>query len=116
MKDTKFELGQTMEMPCSVCDGDQNHTAESVTKLGKLTKAVCNECGTISAFRRGKKVSIDSGKSKAGTPYSQAQKYKKGQAMMHSTFGQGEVTAVIDAQKIDVLFGDQTRRLVHARE
>ena len=116
MIDTKFELGQVMEMPCSVCDGDQNHTAESVTKLGKLTKAVCNECGTISAFRRGKKVSMDSGKSKAGMPYSQSQKYKKGQAMMHSTFGQGEVTAVVDAQKIDVLFGDQTRRLVHARE
>lgn len=116
MIETKFELGQTMEMPCSVCDADQNHTAESVTKLGKLTKAVCGECGTISAFRRGKKVSIDSGKTKAGMPYSQAQKYKKGQAMMHSTFGQGEVTAVVDAQKIDVLFGDQTRRLVHARE
>ena len=31
-------------------------------------------------------------------------------------FGQGEVTAVLDLQKIDVLFGDRTRRLIHAQE
>ena len=36
-------------------------------------------------------------------------KYRKGQAMMHSTFGQGEVTAVIEPQKIDVLFGDRNQ-------
>jgi hypothetical protein len=36
--------------------------------------------------------------------------------MMHSTFGQGEVTAVLELQKIDVLFGDRTRRLIHAQE
>ena len=115
MKDIKFELGQTVEMPCSACDAEQNHTAQSVTKLGKMTKAVCDVCGMVSAFRRGKKVSIDTTKGKAGTPYDQSQKYKKGQAMMHSTFGQGEVTAVVDAQKIDVLFGDQMRRLIHAQ-
>lgn len=116
MKDKKFELGQTVEMPCSICDAEQNHTAESVTKLGKITKAVCDVCGTVSSFRRGKKVSVDITKARAGTPYDQTQRYKKGQAMTHSTFGQGEVTAVVDAQKIDVLFGDQTRRLIHSRD
>ena len=38
------------------------------------------------------------------------QKYRKGQAIMHPTFGQGEVTAVVDGQKIDVLFGDDVKR------
>jgi hypothetical protein len=33
--------------------------------------------------------------------------------MMHAIFGHGEVTAVIESQKIDVLFGDRTRRLIH---
>ena len=116
MKDKIFESGQTVEMPCSVCYADQNHTAESVTKLGKITKAVCSVCGTTSAFRRGKKVSVDINKARPGTPYDQTHRYKKGQAMMHATFGQGEVTAVIDAQKIDVLFGDRTRRLIHSRQ
>jgi hypothetical protein len=35
--------------------------------------------------------------------------------MTHDKFGHGEVTAVIEPQKIDVLFGDQTRRLIHAQ-
>jgi hypothetical protein len=55
------------------------------------------------------------GKSKTASPYDRTRKYKKGQAMLHSVFGQGEVLAVIEPQKIDVLFGDQTRRLIHAQ-
>jgi hypothetical protein len=35
--------------------------------------------------------------------------------MVHPTYGVGEVTAVIEPQKIDVLFPDRMRRLVHAR-
>jgi hypothetical protein len=36
--------------------------------------------------------------------------------MMHNIFGHGEVTAVIDPQKIDVVFGDRTRRLIHDQQ
>ena len=53
------------------------------------------------------------GTGKNASPYDRMRKYRKGQAMMHSVFGHGEVTAVIEPQKIDVLFGDQTRRLIH---
>jgi hypothetical protein len=35
--------------------------------------------------------------------------------MAHPTFGFGEVTAVIEPQKIDVLFSDKARQLIHAR-
>jgi hypothetical protein len=35
--------------------------------------------------------------------------------MMHTTFGVGEVTAVIEPRKIDVLFQDRVRRLIHAQ-
>jgi hypothetical protein len=34
--------------------------------------------------------------------------------MMHPSFGEGEVTAVIESGKIDVLFADRMRRLIHA--
>jgi hypothetical protein len=34
--------------------------------------------------------------------------------LVHSTFGEGEVTAIIEPQKMDVLFADRMRRLVHA--
>ena len=116
MKQKKYEQGQTVKMPCSACDGEANHTVERVTKLGKMTKASCDECGTVSTFRRGKKVSVDMGKSKAGIPYDFSEKYSKGQAIMHPTFGQGEVTEVIDSHKIDVLFGTDVKRLIHGRE
>ena len=116
MKQKKYEAGQTVEMPCSACDGDKNHTVERVTKLGKMTKASCDECGTVSTFRRGKKVSVDMGKPKAGTPYDFSDKYQKGQAIMHPTFGQGEVTEVVDSQKIDVLFGTDVKRLIHGKD
>jgi hypothetical protein len=116
MKTPKYEAGQTVEMPCSACDADQPHTVQSVTKLGKMTKAICDACETVSTFRRGKKVSVDIADGEAGTPYNFGQRYRKGQAIMHPTFGQGEVTNVVDGQKIDVLFGDDTKRLIHGKE
>jgi hypothetical protein len=55
-------------------------------------------------------------KGKTASPYDRTRKYRKGQSMTHETFGQGEVTAVIEPQKIDVLFGDRQRRLIHSQE
>jgi hypothetical protein len=34
--------------------------------------------------------------------------------LVHPTFGEGEVTAIIEPQKMDVLFADRMRRLIHA--
>ena len=114
MKKEVFKVGQTMEMLCSACDVEQPHTIESVTKQGLVTKAICQACETSSTFSRGVKTSVAvGGKSKSAMPYDRTRKYRKGQAMMHSVFGQGEVTAVIEPHKIDVLFGDTTRRLIH---
>ena len=116
MKNEAFEAGQTTEMMCSVCDTEQDHTVETVTKKGVITKAVCDTCKTMSTFSRGQKTSVDMTKGKKASPYDRTRKYRKGQAMTHDHFGQGEVTAVIEPQKIDVLFGDETKRLIHAQE
>ena len=115
MKKEVFAVGQTLKMLCSACDIEQNHTVESVTKQGQLTKAICQACETSSTFSRGVKTSVAMGRSKTASPYDRTRKYRKGQAMLHSVFGQGEVTDVIEPQKIDVLFGDTTRRLIHAQ-
>ena len=116
MTTTKYAVGDGLQMMCSVCDVDQNHTVQSVTKLGKITAAVCDACATVSTFSRGVKTSVSVGRAKTASPYDRTRKYRKGQAMMHSVFGQGEVTAVLEPHKIDVLFGDTTRRLIHAQE
>lgn len=115
VKQEVYLVGDSVEMLCSACDVEQNHLVETATKHGRITKAICEVCATSSTFSRGVKTSVAMGGSKTATPYDRTRKYRKGQAMMHATFGQGEVMAVIDPQKIDVLFGDQTRRLIHAQ-
>ncbi|MEO7658848.1 MAG: hypothetical protein ABIV48_04475 [Pyrinomonadaceae bacterium] len=110
-----YAVDELVEMICSACDLEQNHKIQTVTKQGKITKASCEACETVSTFTRGVKTSVSMGTGKNASPYDRMRKYRKGQAMTHDKFGRGEVTAVIEPQKIDVLFGDQTRRLIHAQ-
>jgi hypothetical protein len=109
----KYQAGDTLEMLCSSCDIDQAHTVEAVTKTGKITKVICNVCSSTSSFTRGVKSTVTVGTGRTAAPYDRTRKYRRGQAMMHSMFGHGEVTAVFDTQKIDVAFSEGTRRLIH---
>lgn len=115
IKTKAYSVDESVEMMCSACDLEQNHKIQTVTKQGKITKASCEACETVSTFTRGVKTSVSMGTGKNASPYDRMRKYRKGQAMTHDKFGRGEVTAVIEPQKIDVLFGDQTRRLIHAQ-
>lgn len=108
-----FAAGDKTEMMCAACDMDQMHRIETVTKQGVVTKAVCETCETVSSFTRGVKTAVSMGTGKNAAPYDRMRKYKKGQAMTHEKFGRGEVTEVIEPRKINVLFGDQVRRLIH---
>ncbi len=115
MKTEAYEAGTQIAMMCSGCDSEQQHVIDTVTKLGKITKASCATCGTTSTFNRGVKTSVSGGTAATASPYDRTRKYRKGQAMMHSVFGRGEVSALIGDHKIDVLFGESTRRLIHAQ-
>ncbi len=114
MEKKKFAVDVKVEILCSSCDTDQSLTVVTVTKQGQITKLACDACATVSTYKSGVKTSIGM-TSKSGSAYDRTRKYRKGQAMLHSTFGQGEVMALIEPQKIDVLFGDQVRRLIHAQ-
>jgi hypothetical protein len=115
MKVEVYSVDQSVELMCSACDMEQLHRIQAVTKQGKITSAVCEACETVSKFTRGVKTSITIGTAKKASPYDRMRKYRLGQSMTHNTFGHGEVTGVIEPQKIDVLFGGQTRRLIHAQ-
>lgn len=115
MEKKKYTVDETIENFCAVCDSDQKHTVLTVTKAGQMTKSSCQTCGTVSTFKNGVKTSSGM-TAKPGSEYDRTRKYRKGQAILHATFGPGEVMAVIEPQKIDVLFGDQVRRLIHAQE
>jgi hypothetical protein len=115
IKTEVYAVNDSIEMMCSECDLEQNHKIQAVTKQGKITKAACESCETVSTFARGQKTSVNAGSGKNASPYDRMRKYRKGQAMNHEVFGRGEVTAVIEPHKIDVLFGDRTRRMIHAQ-
>ena len=114
MKKQKFTIDEKVEIMCAVCDSESKHTVTTVTKQGQITKLICDVCATVSTYKSGVKTSVGM-TTKAGSAYDRTRKYRKGQAILHTTFGQGEVMAVIEPQKIDVLFGDRVRRLIHAQ-
>jgi hypothetical protein len=116
MKVQKYSVGDSLTMMCPACETEQDHSVASVTKLGKITTASCSVCATSSTFSRGVKTSISMAAGRSASPYDRTRRYRKGQTMLHSVFGQGEVTAIVDLQKMDVLFADRTRRLIHGQE
>jgi len=106
--------GERVEKFCAECGEERGHVVASVTKTGRITRVSCPKCGTRSAFKAGVGTTARA-TAKTGAPYDSANTYRTGQSMTHPVFGAGEVTAVIEPQKIDVLFPDRMRRLIHAR-
>ncbi len=109
----KYEIGDSVSLNCPSCDGEREHLIRAVSKQKAITKADCADCETSNSYKNGVKTSVAMSKSKSAAPYDRTRKYRRGQIMQHSVFGIGEVTSLVEPRKIDVLFGDQTRRLVH---
>jgi hypothetical protein len=110
-----FAVGQRVDKLCTVCEVERGHVVASVTKRGQVSRVSCPICGTRSTFKTDAKTSGSRTSAQAGAPYDPKRMYRTGQTMMHPSFGFGEVTAVIEAQKIDVLFADRLRRMIHGR-
>jgi len=108
-------VGERVDKLCKVCNEKQGHVVASVTKRGQISRVTCCKCGTRSTFKRGADVAGERVKVTAGAPYNWSHTYRRGQTMLHPVYGFGEVTAVIEPQKIDVLFADRIRRLIHSR-
>ena len=51
----------------------------------------------------------------AAKTYSPSNKYEEGDVLDHPTFGRGVTTAIKDATKIEVLFENGSKTLVHGR-
>lgn len=106
-----FKIGDRVDQMCINCNEERGHIVASVSKTGSITRVTCPMCGSRVAYRAGTSRRASAA---AGAPYDRARTYRKGQVLMHPTFGEGEVTAIIEPQKMDVLFGDRIRRLIHA--
>ena len=113
MNEQIHQSGERVEKFCAVCAEERGHVVASVSKVGRISQVSCPRCGTLSRFKAGGVTSRAA--TSPGATYDRTHTYRAGQSMTHPAFGQGEVTAVLDAQKIDVLFHDRLRRLIHAR-
>ena len=115
MENGTFSIGQLVSKQCLNCGEEQSHQVASLTKKGQISKVVCSVCSVVSTFKSTAKTADADSSTKTGTPYDRTRTYRKGQTMMHSSFGYGEVMSVIEPQKIDVKFGDGLRRLIHSQ-
>ncbi len=115
MENGTFTIGQLVSKQCLNCNEEQSHMVASLTKKGQISKVVCSVCAVVSTFKSTAKTLDADAAPKTGTPYDRSRTYRKGQTMMHSSFGYGEVMSVIEPQKIDVKFGDGLRRLIHSQ-
>ena len=106
-----FKVGDRVDQMCLTCNEERGHVVVSVSKVGNITRVGCPMCASRVAYRAG---TTPRASSKPGAPYDRTRTYRKGQTLMHPMFGEGEVTAIIEPQKMDVLFADRMRRLIHA--
>lgn len=106
-----FTTGERIDQMCITCGEERGHVVASVTKQGKITRVSCPICGSRVPYRP---LVTRRMATKAGMPYDQAHTYRRGDTLIHPMFGEGEVTAIIEPRKIDVLFPDRIRRLIHA--
>lgn len=106
-----FKIGDRVDQMCITCNEERGHIVVSISKIGRITRVGCPMCGSHVAYRTGTKRSAPT---TFGAPYDRTRAYRKGQTLMHPTFGEGEVTAIIEPQKMDVLFSDRIRRMIHA--
>jgi ribosomal protein S27E len=105
-----FTIGERIDQMCKICGEERGHVVASISKQGKITRVSCPICGSVVAYKEGV---TRRASTRVGEAYDQAHTYRRGDTMIHPTFGEGEVTAVID-YKIDVLFSDRMRRLIHS--
>jgi len=106
-----FSIGDRVEQMCVTCGEERGHIIASITKTGKVTRVSCPICGSRVPYKAG---TVRRASNKVGSPYDRSRTYRRGQTLLHPTFGEGEVTAIIETGKMDVLFADRMRRLIHS--
>jgi hypothetical protein len=114
MEKQTYTVGERADKLCAICNEERGHVVTSVTKAGQISRVSCPKCHTVSTLKLSSRT-VRRPSESVCSPYDQKHSYRAGQTLMHTTYGLGEVTALIEPLKIDVLFADRVRRLVHSR-
>jgi hypothetical protein len=107
-----FKIGDRIDQMCITCNEERGHIVVSIGKTGRITRVSCPMCASRVMYRAG---TTRRASNRVGAPYDRERTYRKGQTLLHATFGEGEVTAIVEPQKMDVLFADRVRRMIHAQ-
>ena len=114
MEKQVFTVGERIDKLCAVCKEERGHIVTSVTKRGQVSRVGCPKCDTVSTFKLASRT-LPHPAIKTPSPYDRTLTYRAGQFMAHEMFGIGEVTRLIEPRKMEVLFEDRLRRLIHAQ-
>ena len=131
-----YKAGDNIDGYCTKCDMILAHTIEAMVDE-KPKRTQCNTCKHQHVYRKEKKKpaarksasktgagvakATDYGKYLEGRTkadsrrYSMKSKFIKGELIDHPKFGLGVTTALKDGSKIEVLFPEGPKTLVHAR-
>ena len=115
MEKQVFTVGERIDKFCAVCAEERGHIVASVSKRGQISRVSCPKCGTVSTFKLASRT-LPHPALKTPLPYDRTLTYRTGQSMTHEMFGIGEVTKLIEPRKMEVLFHDRLRRLIHAQD
>ena len=115
MEKQVFTVGGRIDKLCAVCAEERGHIVTSVTKRGQISRVSCPKCETVSTFQLASRT-LPRPALKTPLPYDRTLTYRAGQSMTHAMFGIGEVTRLIEPRKMEVLFEDRLRRLIHAQD
>jgi hypothetical protein len=110
-----YAVGARVDKFCAKCQEERGHIVATITKRGQISRVSCPKCGVRSSFKPATGTRAASASAKTSAPYDRTRTYRTGQHLTHPTYGPGEVTTVIEPQKIDVLFSDRVRRLIHSQ-
>jgi hypothetical protein len=112
-----YTIGGRVEKICPNCNEQLGHVIKSITKQQKVSRVSCSRCGLSGTFKSAAVLAkIENLATQPSVPYDQSRTYRSGQVLLHPIFGPGEIMSVIETKKIDVLFMDQVRRLIHSRD
>jgi hypothetical protein len=125
----EVKIGDNVDGWCTRCKHVLRHTVESMVR-GKIKRTHCNTCGGQHVHRAraprtrlgaaeqlvedSKYATLLRGRTAAASkPYSTAGRYAVGEVVSHATFGLGVVIAERESVKIDILFADGPKVLLH---
>ena len=132
-------IGKDVDSWCTRCKMMLAHTVEAVVN-GRVTRVHCNTCGGqhvyrakppgVTGARARSRADGDRAAAKpvrdyatllrgrdaaAARAYALNERFKDGELIRHATFGLGVVTGLKDGNKIEVMFPDGGKILIHRR-